>query len=235
MMKLQTFGPAFGQPDASPFCLKAMCLLTMSGVEWQRLPNSDVRKTPFQKLPVLLDDDLIVPDSDNIRYHLQNKTGIDFDEGLTEQQRSQSLAIIRMVEEHLYFCLVYDRWVSNESWEALRKEVFNELPAALRLFVPGIVRRSVISNLKAQGMGRIDYSQMLARAQLDITAIDTFLSNRVFIMGDTPTAADASVASILTSIAASPIQSPLSRLISNNAGLTEYIDRAKVAIFPKQS
>ncbi len=31
MITLHTFGPAFGQPDPSPFVMKAMALLKLSG------------------------------------------------------------------------------------------------------------------------------------------------------------------------------------------------------------
>lgn len=235
MMNLHTFGPALGQPDASPFCLKAMCLLRMSGVDWQLMPNSDVRKAPNKQLPVLHDGNLVVPDSDSIRYHLEQKTGVDFDQHLTDLQRAQSRSIIRMVEEHLYFCLVYDRWVDDASFRELRSQLFSALPAVARVFVPTLVRRSVLGNLSAQGLGRITYSQMLDRAQKDIASIDTIIDEQTFIFGDTPGAVDASVASVLSSIATSPLQSELSNLVLNNLRLTNYIDRAKVAIFPKLS
>ncbi len=45
MITLYTFGPAFGLPDPSPFCLKAMALLKMSGLEHTCTPG-DVRKAP---------------------------------------------------------------------------------------------------------------------------------------------------------------------------------------------
>jgi len=70
MMQLQTFGPAFGQPDASPFCVKAMCLLHMGSVNWQPVPGTDARKAPYQKLPVLVDGNEVIADSDNIRQYL---------------------------------------------------------------------------------------------------------------------------------------------------------------------
>ncbi len=55
MLKLMTYKPAFGEPSASPFCTKAICLLNMSGLDWKPEYTSDPRKAPMAKLPVLRD------------------------------------------------------------------------------------------------------------------------------------------------------------------------------------
>jgi glutathione S-transferase len=232
MMQLQTFGPGFGEPDASPFCLKAMCFLHMSDVEWQSVPNSDSRKAPYQKLPVLVSGNDTIADSDNIRQYLEQVTGTDFDAALNDQQRAQSRAVIRMAEDHLYFCLVYDRWMTDESWMQLKKHFFSGMPLPLRWLIPDMVRRNVICNLKGQGMGRLEYSRMLERANKDIAAIKDMLTDRSFLFGDTPTAADVSVVAVLTSIAANPINTGLQQLVATDSQLTEYIARGKRAFFP---
>lgn len=155
MMILDTFGPAFGLPDASPFCIKTMCLLTLSGVPWQCRGGVDSRKAPYGKLPVLHDGELSMPDSDSIRYYLESVSGTDFDVSLNKGERHLAQALIRMVEEHLNFCLVYDRWVVEENWRALRVNFFADMPAVIRLIVPALVRRQVLRNLSGQGIGRL--------------------------------------------------------------------------------
>ena len=114
-LQLKTFGPAFGEIDASPYWPKAICLLSMAGVEWSLLPGSDSGKAPVGKLPVLLAGNTMIHDSDKIRYHLEEHYAADFDAGLPEVQKTQSRAFIRMAEEHLYFCLIYDRWIDDDS------------------------------------------------------------------------------------------------------------------------
>lgn len=232
MMQLQTFGPGFGEPDASPFCLKAMCFLHMSDVDWQTVPNSDSRKAPYQKLPVLVSGGDTIADSDNIRQYLEKSTGTDFDANLNDQQRAQSRAMIRMVEDHLYFCLVYDRWMTDESWMQLKNHFFSDMPLPLRLLIPDMVRRNVVRNLKAQGMGRLEYSRMLERASKDITAIKNILDEKDFLFGNSPGAADVSVVAVLTSIAANPIKTGLQQLVATDSQLSEYIARGKRAFFP---
>ena len=72
MLILHTFGPAFGLPDPSPFCMKAMALLKMSGLEHQCV-SGDPRKAPKGKLPCLVDGDATIADSTFIRWHLEEK------------------------------------------------------------------------------------------------------------------------------------------------------------------
>jgi hypothetical protein len=40
MITLYTFGPFFGQPDASPFVMKGMLLLKMAGLEFEARPTA---------------------------------------------------------------------------------------------------------------------------------------------------------------------------------------------------
>ncbi len=71
MITLITYAPSFGQPAASPFCIKAIWLLNMSGLAWEREDTADPRKMPKQKLPAIRIGSDIIPDSDNIRTYLE--------------------------------------------------------------------------------------------------------------------------------------------------------------------
>ena len=51
MITLHTFGPMLGVPDPSPFCIKAMALLKMSGLPFEVVPGADPRKAPKGKIP----------------------------------------------------------------------------------------------------------------------------------------------------------------------------------------
>ena len=231
-LQLQTFGPAFNQPDASPFCVKAICLLNMANVEWTLLPGSDSRKAPVGKLPVLLDGSSVIHDSDNIRFHLEKHYSADFDIGLSDIQKAQSRAIIRMTEEHLYFCQVYDRWVDDACWVHVRDRFFGSLPPVVRSIIPKLVRRDVIAALKGQGIGRLSYDEMYARAHLDISAIEALLANQRFLFGEAPTAADVSVGCTLASMSANLERTKLSARVLDSERLSQYIDDVRVSIYP---
>lgn len=231
-LQLKTFGPAFGELDASPFCAKAIYLLNMAGVPWTLLPGSDSRKTPVGKLPVLLDGNTVIHDSDNIRYHLEEHYAADFDPGLSDRQKSQSRALIRMTEEHLYFCLVYDRWVDDASWTHVRDRFFASLPPLIRTVIPKLVRRDVLSSLKGQGIGRIPYDEMYSRAHLDICAIETLVAGDQFLFGDLPTAADVSVSCMLSCLSANLERTKLSARVLDSERLMRYINDVRSSIYP---
>ena len=64
MIKLYTFGPFFGLPDASPFVIKAMLLLKFAGLEYGE-ERGGYGKAPKGKLPYIDDDgDKPLPDLD---------------------------------------------------------------------------------------------------------------------------------------------------------------------------
>ena len=232
MVKLLTFGPAFGESDASPFCIKAMCLLNMAGVEWENRPNTLPNRAPYGKLPVLLDGEQTIADSSQIRRHLENNYGADFDSGLTAIEKAQSMAWIRMVEEHLYFCQMYDRWVDDASFQHIRKLFFDPMPPVVRNIVPRLVRKQVLSALKGQGIGRFEYSVMLGRAERDLDAIETALSGRRFMFGDTPTAADASVSAMLATLKANLNDTGLKQAVSSRSACMRYLSDVRATIFP---
>ncbi len=235
MMTLNTFGPAFGLPDASPFCLKAIALLKVSGVDWKLNPCADSRKAPMQKLPVLCDGESTVADSDAIRIYLEEVGSTDFDSTLSGEQRAIARSLIRMVEEHLYFCQVYDRWVVEENWRYVKATFFSELPQPMRALIPRLVRRSILGYLHGQGIGRFSYDQMLSRAEKDLQALEIFIGQGPYLFGEDVTAADASVGSVLAGIAVSPAETPLRARVRDSKVLSDYVAAVKTRLFAMEA
>ncbi|NOR64352.1 MAG: glutathione S-transferase family protein [Rhodobacteraceae bacterium] len=232
MLKLITYPAAFGAPSASPFGVKAMCFLKMAGAEWEMGRSSDPRKAPKAKLPVLIDGDVKIPDSEDIRSFLEQKYSVDFDEGLSAEQRAVSRAIIRMCDEHLYFALVCDRWLNDANWGVLREEFFGMIPKLVRGFVTNKIRQQVRMSMHAQGMGRHSVAERLARADMDIRAITALVGDKPFLFGEAPTAADASAAPVLAAMAGSPTETLLSKRLNADAPLMAYLGRVQGALYP---
>ena len=232
MLKLISFPAAFGEPSASPFCVKAMCLLQVSGVSWTPKYTSDPRKTPNGKLPILIDAGTTIADTEAIHEHLEKTANIDFDKGLTPEQRATSRAIIRMAEEHLYFALVSDRWLDEDNWAALKQEFFSGIPKVINGFVTNFIRNKTRAQMTAQGMARHSVKAQVARSAKDIAAIKTLLGDKPFLFGDAPTAADISVVPILRGMATIPTQTGLRDLITKDQVLMAYLDRGRDAMYP---
>jgi len=232
MIKLLTYPQAFGLFSSSPFCVKAAYLLQMSGREWMREDMFDPRKMPFGKLPAIrTDDGTLIADSDAIRAHLEYE-GARFDVGLSELDRTSARAFIRMAEEHLYFHVVLDRWANDDVWPAIRDTYFGTIPAPFRQLVSGRLRHKVLAGLNVQGLGRLSEQQRLTRIEPDLDAITTRLWHMKFLFGDTPTAADLSLAPILAAILATPGKTPLQDLVRDNNVLVGYVARVDAALAP---
>ncbi|WP_171179201.1 glutathione S-transferase family protein [Ruegeria sp. HKCCD8929] len=229
MLTLLTFPSAFGQFSASPFCVKAAYMLQLSGQPWQRSDLLDPRKMPHRKLPVLRTPERLMPDSDAIRDWLEAQ-GAEFDAGLSDVQKGQSRALIRMAEDHLYFHIVMDRWGNDAVWPVLRDTFFTTIPALIRKPVSNSIRKSVLKGLDMQGVSRFSETVRLDRVERDLQAISAFLWQSPFLMGETPTSADLSVGPMLAAMRATPAETPLTRRIEDDKMLCDYIDRIEQTI-----
>jgi len=56
MIKLYQFEPAFGLPNASPFCMKLETYLRMAGLAFEIVPRASLFKAPKDKMPYIEDD-----------------------------------------------------------------------------------------------------------------------------------------------------------------------------------
>lgn len=224
MIQLLTFPPAFGLFASSPFCVKAAYLLNMAGVEWEREDVLDPRKTPHGKLPVVRVEKQLIADSDRIQAYFEAQ-GHDFDYGLTDLDRANSRAFIRMADEHLYFHIVLDRWGNDAIWPGIRDIYFAEMPPGIRHVIAGGIRKQTLKGLHAQGLGRLSEMQRLERIVPDLDAITMRVRSGTFLFGDVPTSADAAVAPMLAAAAVTPGQTALKAKVRSNEVLMNYIAR----------
>jgi len=227
MITLLTYPPAFGLQTSTPFGLKAIMLLNMSGEPWRIEYLADPRRMPHKKLPVIRVDDKIIHDSENIRLFLEER-GADFDKGLNAREKAFSLALIRMADEHMYFHALMDRWGSDDVWPAVRAEIFASVPRPIRNLVANGLRRKTLSGMNVHGIGRANPEERLSKLEHDLKAIGALVSEG-FLFGETPSAADASVAAMLCNMAANPIETPLARRVKDDPVLTAYSERMATA------
>lgn len=233
MLSLIIYNPAFGQPSASPFCTKALCLLQMSGLEWKSEFSTDPRSAPMSKFPVLRDGDDLIADSSIIQKHLEEKHGVDFGSWLSEEQRAIAHALVRMTEEHLYFNIVNDRWGRPEVWRHTMPVYFRKMPAFLRLFVPNSLRKKVVTGLNFIGIGRFSDEMLDTRVKQDLSAISTILGDKEYLFGEKACFADAAIVPQLATMAAAPVDTDASKAVKSNKNLYEYIGRFQLKHYPK--
>jgi glutathione S-transferase len=144
MIKLYSFGTSFGVMDPSPFVVKVDTFLRMSGLSYKALPNfNNIKKSPKGKLPFIEDDGNKIADSSFIIDYLTQKYDLSLDAFLTVEQKALSHLITKSIDENLYWCLVYSRWIADDTWPLINKAFFGNLPWPLKLFLPALIRKSV--------------------------------------------------------------------------------------------
>lgn len=198
MVTLYGFGKRFNVMDASPFVVKVDLFLKMSNLPYKVI--SDVRHmklAPKGKFPFIDDDGHKVADSAAIMEYLTDKYQINLDEKLTAEQSAQAYLLTKSLDEGLYWCLVYSRWIANDSWPVVKKAFFGAMPLPLRLIVPNIWRKSVRKNLHGQGFGRHSETELLAITDKILNAFSTLLADKHYFFGDEHCSFDAVVYSHL--------------------------------------
>jgi glutathione S-transferase len=231
MLTLHRFGLAFGLPDGSPFCVKAMVLLKMSGLE-HTVVEGNLRRAPKGKFPVLDDNDTVVPDSTFIRWHLEQRHSIDFDKGLNAEQRATALAFEKLCEDHLYWGTVHTRWMIDEKFNKGPRSFFHFAPAVIRPAVVAIVRRGVKRNLDGQGFGRHTQAEITQIMRKGINGLADFLGDKPFLMGEEPCGADATTFAWAGRFRCPLFDSPILEAARARPNLIAYRDRGLARWFP---
>jgi glutathione S-transferase len=190
VITLYTYGPFFGLPDASPFVMKGEMLLKLSKLEYQA-NNKGFLRAPKGKLPYIDDNGTIVADTTLIRLHLELKHGIDFDSALSARERGIAWATEKMLEDHLYWVLVYWRWMKDENFAKGPANFFRRAPAFIRPLIIWKVRGNVRRSLHAHGIGRHNEAEMTAMSDRAFEALSLLLGENKYLMGDAPCGADA--------------------------------------------
>ena len=212
MIKLYQFPPVFGR-NVSPFTLKLETWLKLAGLPYQVVALRNPGQGPKGKLPFIEDDDgSLVADSSLIIEHLSRRRGIDLDAGLGPGERAQALALQRLFEDHLYFVVVWSRWLDPEGWRSFGPALFQGIPPPLQQAIAAFVRRRLRQDLRAQGLGRHSPAEIYAMGRADLEAIAILLGARPFVFGERPTTIDAIAYGFLANILLVPIETELARI-----------------------
>lgn len=231
MIKLYAFGPNFGLPDPSPFCMTAMILMKMAGVEYE-LSECDPRKAPKGKAPWIIDDGKQVADSTFIRLHLEEKYGADFDKGLSDYGKAVSWAFERLCEDHLYWTILSERWIVDANFINGPKAFFENIPMAMRYVASSTVRKQIERDLKGQGLGRHSRKEQMLLAKRDVDALAEQLGSKPFMMGDDPTSLDAIAFPTVMGLKPANFRTELRGFLEAHDNLNAYIDRCMERWFP---
>ena len=232
VITLHTFGPAFGLPDPSPFVTKAEVLLKMSGLPY-RCKIGGLSKAPKGKLPFIDDDGTVIADSTFIRFHLEDRHGIDFDKGLSAADKGTAWACEKLAEDHLYWAVVRERWMDAAAFDRGPRKFFDRVPAPIRPLVILMIRRQVRRNLHGQGMGRHSLDEMNRLVARGIDSLAAVLGDKPWLMGQEPCGADATLLAFIAGQLCPQFDTPSRRHAERHANLVAYRDRGMARWFPR--
>ena len=228
MLTFLTFSPSMGVSSPSPFAVKADALLAMSGLEYQK-EFGDVRKAPKGKFPVLSDGEKLIPDTAHIQAYLENNKGVDFDSGLSAEQRTLATAFRRLIEHHFYFINMHFRWFEHA--EAVRDAYFSDVPALMRGLIFRMVQKQVKKTDHLQGLGRHNRDELISFAREDVTAIANQLGKKKYFVDDVPTSIDASLYGALHNLIDCELETPVKAECMKHDNLISYCSRFKNEVF----
>ncbi len=231
MIKLYQYHPAFGLPNASPFCMKVETYLRMAGLPYECPRGADHFKSPKGKLPYIDDGGKVVADSTFIIDYLKATYGDKLDARLSPAERALGVVIQRTFEESLYWPVVYSRWIDDAGFAKVDEAFFAHLKFPLRQIIPIFARRGLRGQLHGQGTGRHGRDEIHAIGCRDISALSELLGDRHFFLGGEPSSIDATGYAFLANLLWAPIDMPMRAHAAKLPNLEAYCQRMKARYF----
>ncbi|MGN2252452.1 glutathione S-transferase family protein [Frateuria sp. GZRe12] len=221
----------FDLPDTSPFVLKTEVQLQMAQVAYERA-SAIPPEAPKGKLPYIDDHGVVVADSTFIRAYIERTRGVDLDAGLDAPQRAQAWAIERMLEDHLYFAMVWFRWLEPANFAKGPAHFADTAPEDQREQLRRDLQARKQSELYAQGLGRHAPEGIAELGTRSIDALATLLDDKPWLMGDAPSGVDATAFGMLACVLTPFFDTPLRRVAEAHANLAAYVARMMRRHYP---
>jgi glutathione S-transferase len=234
MIRFYQYLPAFGLPNASPFCMKLETYLRMAGLPFEApaVGLREMGRAPKGKMPYIEDGGRLLADSTFIMEDLDARYGKTLDGWLTAEQKAVACAFQRLMEENLYWAVVYTRWVEPQGWEKTRAAFFASLPVPLKWLLPPLARRGMRKQMQGHGMGRHTREEIHAIGKRDITALADFLGDKPYFMGEQPSSLDATAYAFLANLLWPPVESALKQHAARYPSLEAYCQRMRARYYP---
>ncbi len=231
MIRLHQYPPMFGIPNPSPFCMKLETWLRMTGLPFEIVRVVDPRKGPKGKVPWIEDQGRTIADSAFIIEYLKETYGDPLSTNLSADERATSLALQRLIEEHLYWAIAHGRFLDDEVWPSTKTQFLAGFPAPLRPLVGRLVRKTIAKSLHMQGLGRHSQEELYRLACDDLTALSTSLGSKQYFFGERPTELDAIAYGFLAQVLWAPGPRAIREHMEQTRNLPAFCERIKRAFY----
>jgi glutathione S-transferase len=232
MLTLYQFERTWGIPNLSHFCCKTETYLRMAGIQYA-IKTTLPLAAPKGKLPYIKDGNVKLADSRFIIEHLKTRYR-DLDLELTQAEAALSLAMQRLIEEHLFWATMYSRWhYTDSNWQINKKAIFNVLPPVISDLAALFYRYKIKQQIYGHGMGRHKPEEVFELGMKDLDALSACLEDKQYFLGEQPTTLDASAFGFLINTIGCPIESPLKDYGLAKRNLRNYVGRVKATYYPE--
>ena len=233
MIKLHQFPPAFGLPNASPFCMKVENYLRLAEIEYETVPLYNPGKSPKGQAPFIEDGEEKIADSYFILEHLKKKYGDRLNEGLTRSDINKGHQITRVMEDHLYFAMLHIRWLQPENALITREAFFKHMPNVIKIPFFMYLQRNIKRKLHQQGIGRHSQEEIEKLAIDDLLILSEALGSEAYYGGLKPREVDCIAWAFIANIIQPPIKSIVRNAAMDLNNLVAYHSRMKNRMFPE--
>lgn len=231
MIELFQFPPTDGASSMSPFCIKVEAYLRMVQIPYENRFIFNPSRSPKGKLPFVRDGNICVADSHLILNYLKTKYGDPLDSKLSQLERATALAFQRLIEEDLYWALLFSRWGDPDGFKHISSVIGPQLPLLMRPLILKMIRNKLLAQARGHGMGRHKPEEIVARGIEDLKAIRDFLGNKTFAFGESPSSLDAVIYGFLEPIRHAPPSNPFQRFIHMTPEFLRYGDHFRATYF----
>lgn len=223
-------------PSLSPPCAKLQTWLRLCGIPYV-VGMAGPDEAPKRKLPFVEHEGQRLGDATLLLPHLQSRFEVDPDAGLGAREVAIGRAARRMLKEHFYWIIVYQRWVAEAQFASYLALFSEALPAALpvelrRQIIEGF-RAPMLAQLHAQGLGRHSADEIARLGAEDLEALATLLGEQPYFFGAEPTTLDATTYASLTNVLDVAVDSPLRESARAHDNLVAHTARMRERFFPE--
>lgn len=225
MIILHQYPKAFNLPSLSPFCIKVEFFLKLAKLPYEVKVEVNPAKGPKGKMPFIEDQGKSIPDSSFILKHLIQEYHLEHLEISDSGLRAKAHAFKMMIEESLYFILLYSRWVDEDGFRIIEKAFVPMFPPLIGGPFLRVIRKNLKRQAFAQGLGRHSKEEVYQIGKDQIEALAILLGENDFFFEDKISVFDATAYSFLSTILKQPIDSPLKSALLEKSRLCSYVKR----------
>ncbi|EKF39539.1 hypothetical protein MOQ_000230 [Trypanosoma cruzi marinkellei] len=219
-------------PNFFPHCVKIETFLRLEKIAYTVHFTSDASLSPTGRLPFIVYNGTIVGDSGPCMEYLKETLHLSLDNSLTPEDHAIGHITRRMVETSLNYGLQRSTLVDRPGLmqQMFIKEYLVEPKMARRLVRS--MRFKLVKALNTLGYNTLSEDQYPQEFLHEVQSLETLLSTKPFLLGNTPTSYDCTVYAWLHVAWEIGPHGPAIKYLRKSNILSEYITRMKNLAFP---